>query len=171
MRVQELLLSKNLILNKADNDRRLEKERLEAEQRAAREAEQERLRLLAADKKGKGKGKGAPAPGPAPAPGGKVEIDPVSHVHCYYLFIEGCQVTSGGEAGKWEVNQVLKVRSGEARVQSRVIPGEDRLCEDDTSSSNYIKAVREEDKDPATKAKEKLQQRIDMYKVRCIPVS
>ena len=27
-------------------------------------------------------------------------------------------------------------------------------------------AVREEDKDPATKAKEKLQQRIDMYKVR-----
>ena len=167
--MQELLLSKNLILNKADNDRRLEKERLEAEQRAAREAEQERLRLLAADKKGKGKGKGAPAPGPAPATGGKV--DPVSHVHCYHLFIEGCQVTSGGEAGKWEVNQVLKVRSGEARVQSRVIPGEDRLCEDDTSSSNYIKAVREEDKDPATKAKEKLQQRIDMYKVRCIPVS
>ena len=29
-----------------------------------------------------------------------------------------------------------------------------------------IKAVREEDKDPATKAKEKLQQRIDMYKVK-----
>ena len=27
--------------------------------------------------------------------------------------------------------------------------------------------MREEDKDPATKAKEKLQQRIDMYKVRC----
>ena len=31
-----------------------------------------------------------------------------------------------------------------------------------------MKAVREEDKDPATKAKEKLQQRIDMYKVNCI---
>ena len=29
-----------------------------------------------------------------------------------------------------------------------------------------MKAVREEDKDPATKAKEKLQQRIDMYKVK-----
>ena len=27
--------------------------------------------------------------------------------------------------------------------------------------------MREEDKDPATKAKEKLQQRIDMYKVKC----
>ena len=86
----------------ADNDRRLEKERLEAEQRAAREAEQERLRLMAADKKGKGKGKGAPAPGPAPAPGGKVVI--IYHVQCHHLFIEGCQVTSGGEAGKWKVN-------------------------------------------------------------------
>ena len=31
-----------------------------------------------------------------------------------------------------------------------------------------MKAVREEDKDPATKAKEKLQQRIDMYKVNYI---
>ena len=31
-----------------------------------------------------------------------------------------------------------------------------------------MKAVREEDKDPATKAKEKLQQRIDMYKVKYI---
>ena len=31
-----------------------------------------------------------------------------------------------------------------------------------------MKAVREEDKDPATKAQEKLQQRIDMYKVKCI---
>ena len=123
---------KTLINNAGDNDRRLEKERLEAEQRAAREAEQERLRLLAADKKGKGKGKGAPAPGPAPAPGGKVEIDSVSLIHSDYLFIEGCQVTSGGPAGKWKVNQVLKVRSGEARVESRVIPGEERLCEDDT---------------------------------------
>ena len=30
-----------------------------------------------------------------------------------------------------------------------------------------LQAIREEDKDPATKAKEKLQQRIDMYKVKC----
>lgn len=88
------------------------------------------------------------------------------------MLIEGCQVSSGGEARKWEVNQVLKVRSGEARVQSRVIPGEDRLCEDDIGLSDIInKAVREEDKDPATKAKEKLQQRIDMYKVKCNSVS
>lgn len=39
---------------------------------------------------------------------------------------------------------------------------------DDFSKSDIIKAVREEDKDPATKAKEKLQQRIDMYKVDLI---
>ena len=37
---------------------------------------------------------------------------------------------------------------------------------DDIGQFDIIKAVREEDKDPATKAKEKLQQRIDMYKVK-----
>ena len=45
------------------------------------------------------------------------------------------------------------------------------MCEDDTRSSSCFKAVREEDKDPATKAKEKLQQRIDMYKVKPFSVT
>ena len=124
--------------------RRLEKERLEAEQRAAREAELERLRLMAADKKGKGKGK--PAPGPAPAPGGKVVKSPRE-----------------GRPGSGKSTKSSK--SGAERPESRADSSQVRLCHDDIHDHHVLEAVREEDKDPATKAKEKLQQRIDMYKV------
>ena len=114
---------------KEAEERRMEKERLEAEQRAAREAEQERLRLLAQDKKGKGKGKAGPAPGPPKATAAKSPRER----------------PGSGKSTK-------SSRSGAERTES--------------PRAGSSQAVREEDKDPATKAKEILQQRIDMYKVR-----
>ena len=88
-----------------------------------REAELERLRLLAADKKGKNKGKPAAAPPP------KV-VAPKSPR-------DGARPSSG--------KSVKSNKSGGERAETP-----------------RSESGREEDKDPATKAKEKLQQRIDM---------